>query len=164
MRRPGKLNNEVLLREIVPRHTSTAGILKELGLKYTGGNHKVFHQYIKKFGISIEHFKGTNWRKGVKGGYPQKKLEDVLSGKLVMRTSWLKKRLIQEGILEEKCYICNIRDWMGEPLQFHLHHKDGNHENCAKENLELHCPNCHSQTDTYAKKKGSVDQRQSQGT
>lgn len=34
-----------------------------------------------------------------------------------------------------------------------VHHKDGDHFNNELENLQLICPNCHSQTDSYAGKK-----------
>jgi Zn finger protein HypA/HybF involved in hydrogenase expression len=34
-----------------------------------------------------------------------------------------------------------------------VHHKDGDHFNNELENLQLICPNCHSQTNSYAGKK-----------
>lgn len=49
-----------------------------------------------------------------------------------------------------KCAQCGIPNvWNGKPLVFDLEHKDGNSKNDVRENLELICPNCHSQTDTY---------------
>lgn len=38
---------------------------------------------------------------------------------------------------------------MGNPVKFHLHHKDGNHMNNELDNLQILCPNCHSMTDNY---------------
>jgi 5-methylcytosine-specific restriction endonuclease McrA len=35
-----------------------------------------------------------------------------------------------------------------------LHHRDGDGTNNRLENLELICPNCHSQTDTYGGRNG----------
>ena len=70
------------------------------------------------------------------------------------------KRTVKEFLLAEqngKCASCGISTvWNGKPLVFDLEHKDGDSENNTRENLELLCPNCHSQTDTYkAKNKGN---------
>jgi hypothetical protein len=35
-------------------------------------------------------------------------------------------------------------------LSLALHHRNGDGEDNRLENLELLCPNCHSQTDTFA--------------
>src|SRR6056300_1188520 len=47
---------------------------------------------------------------------------------------------------DERCNKCGIRDWNGQPLSFELEHIDGNKHNNIRENLEVLCPNCHSQT------------------
>jgi hypothetical protein len=48
-----------------------------------------------------------------------------------------------------KCYSCHITDWNNKPIVMDLEHLDGNSSNNHISNLELICPNCHSQTDTY---------------
>ena len=48
-----------------------------------------------------------------------------------------------------RCNCCGIREWQGKPIVLELHHRDGNHYNNARDNLEYLCPNCHSQTDTW---------------
>lgn len=52
----------------------------------------------------------------------------------------------------KKCAVCSIETWNGKDITLELEHKDGNSENDNKENLELLCPNCHSQTFTYKSK------------
>jgi uncharacterized membrane protein len=59
----------------------------------------------------------------------------------------LRKRIIYEQ--EERCNSCGIDSWMGKPISLELEHKDGNHFNDVRENLEALCPNCHSQTPTF---------------
>lgn len=52
-----------------------------------------------------------------------------------------------------KCEICGITEWNNKPLVFHIHHIDGCPTNNNLDNLQLLCPNCHSQTDNYSNKK-----------
>ena len=54
-----------------------------------------------------------------------------------------------------KCSVCNIDNWMGEKIILHVDHIDGNYLNCLFKNLRFICPNCHSQTFTYCRKKGN---------
>jgi hypothetical protein len=56
----------------------------------------------------------------------------------------------------DKCATCGIYEWNGKPITFEVEHIDGNPENDHQSNLELICPNCHSQTNTYkGKNKGN---------
>lgn len=45
-----------------------------------------------------------------------------------------------------------IRDLDGKNIPLELEHKNGNHFDNRIENLEILCPNCHAQTDTYCGK------------
>lgn len=65
------------------------------------------------------------------------------------QTSGLRRRILREGILQNKCSICGIEEWMGRPIVCELDHANGNRYDHRLENLRLLCPNCHSQTDTY---------------
>jgi 5-methylcytosine-specific restriction endonuclease McrA len=61
----------------------------------------------------------------------------------------LKKRLIDAGLLENRCERCGLTDWRGEPLGLELHHKNGDGKDNRLPNLEILCPNCHAQTDSW---------------
>lgn len=65
--------------------------------------------------------------------------------------STVKRVLIREKILEYKCNECeNTGMWNGKPLTLQLEHKNGFPNDNRLENLEFLCPNCHSQTSTFA--------------
>jgi Zn finger protein HypA/HybF involved in hydrogenase expression len=64
----------------------------------------------------------------------------------------VKKRLLDAGILENRCSRCGIAEWQGGYLSCHIDHINGVRDDHRLENLRMLCPNCHSQTDTYGGK------------
>jgi 5-methylcytosine-specific restriction endonuclease McrA len=52
----------------------------------------------------------------------------------------------------EKCEVCGISSWQQKSIVFQLHHIDGNSSNNSLKNIQLLCPNCHSQTSNYGTK------------
>lgn len=62
----------------------------------------------------------------------------------------------RDVVLESKpelCESCGIGpEYNGAPLTLQIHHIDGNRRNNRLENLQILCPNCHSQTDNFAGK------------
>ncbi len=81
-----------------------------------------------------------------------RKIERILagSGESYNRTS-LKKKLIENGVLKNECGKCGQQPiWQGKTLVMTLDHKNGIHNDDRFGNLWLLCPNCHSQTETFA--------------
>lgn len=62
----------------------------------------------------------------------------------------LKKRLVAEGLIVERCAECGLSAWRGKRLALQLHHLNGNGLDNSVGNLVLLCANCHSQTDNWA--------------
>ena len=50
---------------------------------------------------------------------------------------------------EWKCERCGLNTWQGSPLPLEIHHIDGNRRNHDLSNLQILCPNCHSQTSNW---------------
>jgi hypothetical protein len=70
----------------------------------------------------------------------------------------LDRRLLKKYVIDikgEKCERegCAVTEqWLGKPIILTIEHKDGNAGNDLPENIQLLCPNCHSQTSTYCGK------------
>ena len=65
----------------------------------------------------------------------------------------LKARIINQKLIEYKCFECNnVGIHNGKLLSLQLDHINGKAEDNRLENLRFLCPNCHTQTDTYAGK------------
>lgn len=120
-------------------------------------------QAAAKLGLSFSTFKRKaiklgcyNTNQGGKGTnkiMPKIPLEDILAGlQPQYNTFKLKTRLFKEGLKENKCEICGINEWCGNYISCELHHIDGNPHNHLLSNLQIICPNCHSQTDTFRSK------------
>jgi hypothetical protein len=102
----------------------------------------------RRFGFSRETFNAARRRGAIVSRPQAMPLEKLLSGR--RNRSHLKQRLIRLGLKQERCEICGISDWWGKPLSLALHHINGDGDDNRLENLELLCPNCHSQTDNFA--------------
>jgi len=67
------------------------------------------------------------------------------------KSRWsIKRRLLEAGVLHNKCDECGISTWRGRPLSIQLHHCNGLRNDHRIENLRMLCPNCHSQTPSFA--------------
>ena len=56
----------------------------------------------------------------------------------------------------EKCNKCGIKEWRGKWIVLEIEHIDANPNNWERSNVEGLCPNCHSQTKSWRRKKSSV--------
>jgi len=62
----------------------------------------------------------------------------------------VKRRLLAAGLLKNACEECGLAEWRGRPLAIQIDHRNGVNDDHRLENLRMLCPNCHSQTATYA--------------
>lgn len=137
---------------IVSKCYSLAACLKSMGLGLSGTNYKWLNTLIEQHRIDCSHFTGQGHLRNKTHGWTKKfPLEEILViDSTYGSTSNLKKRLYDAGLLIEECTKCTQGPiWNGEPLVLHLDHIDGDRTNNLLDNLQILCPNCHSQTPTY---------------
>jgi len=138
------------IKAAVAECLSVMGVCRKVGLCETGFGHAKMKQRIQELGLDTSHFGSRHVR--VLGNAGSKQLLDLLlTDNSVRASSNLKRRLVNEGRLVEVCALCGVSPiWQGRPLVLHLDHINGCHKDNRLENLRLLCPNCHSQTSTYA--------------
>jgi hypothetical protein len=98
-------------------------------------------------------FAAASWTKAIRRGALRPRarrwpLEKVLAQ--CKHRSAIKRRLLEAGILVNRCDECGISDWRGRPLSIQIDHINGIRHDYRLENLRMLCPNCHSQTETFA--------------
>ena len=76
--------------------------------------------------------------------------KELLSGARTASCGQLKRRLLVEGLKEDRCERCGISEWRGRALSLALHHVNGDPTDDRFENLQLLCPNCHAQTPNFS--------------
>jgi hypothetical protein len=137
------------LEDVVANARSLAGVLRGLGLPITGAMYSRVKREIAAAGLSTTHFDGQGWSRGKTFPEQRKPVEECLRRDHHVRSSWLRGRLIEEGLLEPRCDRCRRRRWLDVPIPLELDHIDGDRTNNLLENLRVLCPNCHALTPTY---------------
>ena len=61
-------------------------------------------------------------------------------------TGTAKGLALELGLKTYCCEICGLSEWLSKRLVIELHHIDGDSRNHELSNLQMLCPNCHSQT------------------
>ncbi|MBV9926015.1 MAG: HNH endonuclease [Acidobacteria bacterium] len=129
-------------------------VAKKLGRNRSGGGYVVLKTAARELSLPTDHM----IEYGFSTGPSYNRYRSIpLSAILIKDSSYtniarLKIRLLREGLLEARCdeEDCGLTDWKGRPIALQLDHINGDKFDHRIENLRLLCPNCHSQTDTFA--------------
>lgn len=146
-----KSKNE--MQKLLNESSSFVEVLEKLGLCGHSGNHRTLKERIKLDSLNTEILKAKRTEK-IRKSSINKKIplsEIMIKDSSYHNSKGLKKRLIKENLLKYSCEKCkNEGIWNGEKLTLQLEHKNGKSRDHRLENLCFLCPNCHSQTKTYA--------------
>lgn len=155
------------LQHLLDTSDGYSDLLRKIGLNPNGGNPNTLKKIISEYGLDESKLNFNRQKLFSSNALHMNKsqkfnTEDIFNGKHPnYQSSKLLKRLVDEGYKDYKCEICGISEWMDKSITLQLHHKDDNHNNNKLENLQILCPNCHSQTNSYGgksskKSKGEV--------
>ncbi|MEH0818632.1 MULTISPECIES: HNH endonuclease signature motif containing protein [unclassified Micromonospora] len=141
-----------MLAEAAAQARSVTDVLRLLGVRLSGGSHAHISRQLKRFGIDTSHFTGQVHNKGARGirtPLPQQLVKRPAGSRRV--PGWRLKRALAAIGLPEECEACGVGNtWQNAPLTLHVDHINGDFLDNRAHNLRLLCPNCHSQTATYA--------------
>jgi len=138
-----------LLEENVKDCYSFAELCRRLGLKPEGSNPKTLRKKMDKFGVDYSHFTGKAWNKNPENPVYRGKYLPKLCEHSSLSSANVKELVYRLGLKENKCEICGVTEWLGNPIVCELHHINGDSTDNRIENLQILCPNCHSQTDNF---------------
>lgn len=133
------------IEEIVASSYSNREIARKLGyVQDGGGTMQSLKKMYEELNIDTSHFKGQGWNKNNFNYDTFTEFSYKKSG-----SSTTQALIALKGC---KCEKCGITEWLNQPINLEVHHRDGDRTNNSLENLMLLCPNCHSYTNTFARK------------
>lgn len=121
-----------------------------------GSNPKTLRKKMNEFGVDYSHFTGCNWNVNPNNPVYRGKYLPNLYEHSSLNSDHVKKLVYKLGLKENKCEVCGISEWLGSPIVCELHHINGDTADNRIENLQILCPNCHSQTDNFRKRNTKV--------
>lgn len=140
------------LQGLLDESNSYSDLLRKLNMSEYGSNIRTLRKIIDEYNLDLSKIDENRKNKNKNRDRNKIILEEILNNNKFCASSDLLNKLYEEGYKEKRCEICGIENWMGKEITFHLHHKDGDHYNNDLDNLQVLCPNCHSQTDNFAGK------------
>lgn len=143
---------ENLVIEKLPLAHSMNNLCNLLGLKGVDGYYNKIIKIIKKYDLNTDNFIiwSSSSNRGRNKFTAMTDDEYFVNGICRSGTQTL-RRLVDKGYKIYKCEECGIDTWNGKSLRLQVHHINGNHNDNRLENLQILCPNCHTQTDTYGR-------------
>ncbi|MGE9695222.1 HNH endonuclease signature motif containing protein [Streptomyces sp. CH6] len=140
------------VRTAVSGARSAAEALRLLGLEPHAGTRRRLREACERNGISTAHFLGQASRRGVPRRRTPASAVLVVKPPTAGRTSGeMLRRALSEIGHPHVCEKCGLgKRYRGRPLVCEIDHVNGDWRDNRAENLRYLCPNCHSQTATFA--------------
>lgn len=135
------------LEKIIQKSKTLKEVLNYFGIKNNSTNYQILKERLSQDSINQDHLH-----------YDSQFKTDLFLNQILIENSTynrgsLKSRLIENDLLENKCNECGSPPtWNNKKLSLVIDHINGINNDNRLENLRILCPNCHSQTNTFAGK------------
>lgn len=146
-----KRYSEEIIQQMVDKSICWTDLMKMMGIRFSGNNIVTVKKLIKHYQIDTSHFDSKKAASQNNSG--TRTLEDIFCKNSTAVRGTVKNRIINKNLMPYKCSgpNCTItNEWNNQPIMLHLEHKNGIGNDNRLENLCFLCPNCHSQTATFA--------------
>ena len=155
MKKQGVFDNKNAIQNAIDKSSSIKEVLINLGVTHSGTtNYRKIKQAAEKFDLELPRF---DWGESLARINRKDDAEVFCENSTFNNRTAVKKRLYESGVKEE-CALCGLRsEWNGKPITLQLDHINGVWNDNRKENLQIVCPNCHSQTETFGSRSTRPD-------
>lgn len=138
-------DNISIIKEMIKNNQPKSEICRLIKVKQS-----TLNKYLIKYDM---WYKGNSSRKGFSHIEQETSYKEYTENGKYINASSLRKKLIKQGVKEEKCENCGLSEWMNKPIPLELHHIDCDRFNNDLGNLKILCSNCHMQEHNYNNKK-----------
>jgi Zn finger protein HypA/HybF involved in hydrogenase expression len=138
--------------QLILKSKSIKDALDYFGLQNKGGNFRTIKKRISELNIDISHFLNNVDASNLTRTLSKDEFKKTwLTENSTKNRYHLKNYLTKFNLLDYKCNKCNnMGMWMNTKITLQLEHINGISNDNRLENLCFLCPNCHSQTSSYA--------------
>lgn len=137
------------VEEKAKKNISWTGLMADLGIRFVGSNILTVKKLIKFYNVDVSHF---NLSQALSNASRNSRSDEerFCKNSTICRSS-LKRHIIKNNLIEYNCKKCGLGDqWQNETLVLTIEHINGVNDDNRLENLCFLCPNCHSQTGSFA--------------
>lgn len=146
------------IKSCIEESTSVTEVMRKLYMRNVGGNRDTFFKVIESYELqsellSLKQRQIEESKKRIKKIQERRNLteKELLCENSKAGRDSIKKYIIKNDLIEYKCRDCgNDGCWNNRDIILQLEHINGVHNDNRIDNLCFLCPNCHSQTETFA--------------
>jgi hypothetical protein len=137
------------MKTYVDRNICWSDLLRDMGFK-SFNNIKTLKKIVEYYKLDTSHFDAMAASVKNRTNKVHTK-ETMFCADSSASRHLVKSYIIKHNIIPYQCAECPITDtWNGKSIVLQLEHKNGINNDNRLENLCFLCPNCHSQTASYA--------------